>query len=68
MQRLMLAMMAPKGQNYVTSSLVIPMVESIRKGLHSAHARLVDLGEVIGAQTLENGQDFPYARHSRSND
>ena len=55
---LMLAMMTLEGQNYVTGSLVIPMVESIRKGLHEAHARLVQLGDAIGAQAWEKGQDF----------
>ena len=55
---LMLAMMTLEGQNYVTGSLVIPMVESIRKGLHAAHDRLVELGEAIGAQAFEKGQDF----------
>ena len=44
---LMLAMMTLEGQNYVTGSLVIPMVESIRKGLHAAHDRLVELGDAI---------------------
>ncbi len=38
-----------EGQNYVTGSLVIPMVESIRKGLNAAHDRLAELGEVISA-------------------
>ena len=32
----MLAMMTLEGQNYVTGSLVIPMVDRIRKGLHAA--------------------------------
>ena len=35
-----------------------PMVESIRKGLHVAHDRLVEIGEAIGAQAFEKGQDF----------
>ena len=34
------------------------MVESIRKGLHAAHDRLVELGGAIGAQTFGDGQDF----------
>jgi hypothetical protein len=34
------------------------MVESIRKGLHASHDRLVELGEVIGGQVFEKGQDF----------
>ena len=34
------------------------MVENIRKGLHATHPRLVELGESIGSQTFENGQDF----------
>jgi hypothetical protein len=55
---LMLAMMTLEGQKYVTGSLVIPMVESIRKGLHEAHDRLVELGEAIGAQAFEKDQDF----------
>ena len=55
---LMLAMMTLEGQNYVTGSLVIPMVESIRKGLHTAHDRLVELGDAIGPQVLAKGEDF----------
>ena len=55
---LMLAMLTLEGQSYVIGSLVIPMVESIRKGLHAAHDRLVELGEAIGPQAFEKGQDF----------
>jgi len=55
---LMLAMMTLEGQNYVTGSLVIPMVESIRKGLHAAHDRLVELGDSIGPQVSAKGEDF----------
>jgi hypothetical protein len=55
---LMLVMMTLEGQKYVTDSLVIPMVERIRKGLHEAHDRLVELGESIGAQSFEKDQDF----------
>ena len=40
-------MMTLEGQNYVTGSMVIPMVEIIRKGLHAEHDRLVELGEAI---------------------
>ncbi len=54
----MLTMMTLAGQNYVTGSPVIPTVESIRKGLHVSQSRLVELGESIGDQTFENGQDF----------
>jgi hypothetical protein len=55
---LMLAMQTLEGQKYVTGSLVIPMVESIRKGLHATHDRLVELGGAISAQTFGDGQDF----------
>ena len=51
-------MMTLEGQNYVTGSLVIPMVESIRKGLHAAHDRLVELGDSIGPQVSAKGEDF----------
>ena len=54
----MLAMVTLEGQNYVTDSLGIPMVESIRKGLHTSHVHLQELGDAIGDQVLENGQEF----------
>ena len=55
---LMLAMVELEGQKYVTGSLVIPMVEAIRKGLNEANERLKELSESIGEQVLENGKDF----------
>ena len=54
----MLAMVELEGQKYVTSSLVIPMVEAIRKGFFLANERLQELGASIGAQQLEDGKDF----------
>ncbi len=55
---LMLALMTLEGQNYVTGSLVIPMVESIRKGLHAVRDRLVEFGDAIGPEVSAKGQDF----------
>ncbi len=55
---LMLTMVELEGQKYVTASLVIPMVEAIRKGLNEANERLQQLGSIIGAQQLEDGKDF----------
>ena len=39
-------------------SLVIPMVEVIRKGLNEVNERLQQLGVNIGTQQLEDGKDF----------
>ena len=55
---LMLGMVTLEGQRYVTGSLVIPLVESIRKGLHAAGDRLEELGAAIGPQILPNGAEF----------
>jgi hypothetical protein len=55
---LMLAMVELEGQKYVTGSLVIPMVEAIRKGLKEATQCLKELSQSIGEQVLENGKDF----------
>ena len=47
-----------EGQKYVTGSLVIPMVERIRKGLFEAHERLQVLAAAIGVQILPDGEEF----------
>ena len=42
----------------MTGSLVIPIVERIRKGLHETHECLQELGATIDAQILPDGQEF----------
>ena len=54
----MLVMVEVEEQKYVTTSLVIPMVEVIRKGLNEVNERLLQLGVNIGTQQLEDGKDF----------
>ena len=54
----MLAQVMLEGEKYVTGSLVIPMVESLRKGLLEAQTRVQELSAAVGDQKLDDGTDF----------
>jgi hypothetical protein len=45
-------------QSMTSTSGCPVLTEQIRKGLNEAHDRLVQLGDAIGAQAWEKGQDF----------